>query len=339
MLASVLTRRTTDAILACYAAIVVSYFTAQILLVSVRLPAWVDPLQVLADLLAPLPAPRTLPVLLHLALWVGVGAACVALAVRWLRPAALGQAEQRPGRWLWAFRRRVGDDPVCWRERYVIGLAPLPVLRMVPTWMGRTGVLVFSAIVAATGVDWATGRSFFPTLRSGDLPALRRLLHGVDSNRLASEVTTMGVILIVLGVAVVGVRCAGSISEEKRRKTWEDLVLTPLSMEEIVSGKRRGVLGAVIPYLAAYALPMFALGALAGRSSVTAAAVWVAVAGVLMVAAAWVGMEVSAGSEDREPDPDLPLYHRPPPRSGDWAERVRGWGAERPLDEGPVKPS
>jgi hypothetical protein len=75
---------------------------------------------------------------------------------------------------------------------------------------------------------------------------------------------------------VVGVRCAGSVAAEKRRKTWDDLILTPLPIEEIVKSKMKGVLEATPPYLIAYVLPMLALSALNGATGLVLASVFIA---------------------------------------------------------------
>jgi hypothetical protein len=107
----------------------------------------------------------------------------------------------------------------------------------------------------------------------------------------------MGIVLIVVGTILVGIRCGNSISEEKRRKTWEDLVLTPLTIAEIMGGKRRGILVAACSPLIAYALPMFGLAALGGTTGFVSAAVWATLAFVAMIAAAFIGMAVAEGDQ------------------------------------------
>jgi ABC-type Na+ efflux pump permease subunit len=302
MLASVWTRRTSDAILASYAALVVTYLAGQLVLGDRPLPDWLDPVDQLWQLVTPRIEIRPLTLLVHLAAVAGVGLLCTALAVKRLRPATLEQQERRPGRWLWALRPHVGDNPVRWRERYVLGLAPLPVLRQMPGWAGLLGVLSFSGILAVTALDPITHWSFSAAFRTGDfaqvLQAFRSMVDEADAGWVLPEVTLMGAVLVVIGAAVVGVRCGGSIAEEKRRKTWDDLVLTPLTLEEIVRDKRRGVLGAAVPHLAAYALPMVAVGALAGATGVYAAAAWVVAAVLLMTGASVVGAHFSARAEE-----------------------------------------
>jgi hypothetical protein len=116
-------------------------------------------------------------------------------------------------------------------------------------------------------------------------------------DRVTSHVIIMGLVLIVGGAIIIGVRCGGSITEEKRRKTWEDLILTPLTRNEIVYGKYRGILLAAIPPLIAYVLPMFALASLAGTSGLVLAATLVGVAAIIMVAGGGIGITMAYGEE------------------------------------------
>jgi hypothetical protein len=114
---------------------------------------------------------------------------------------------------------------------------------------------------------------------------------------------------------VVGVRCGNSITEEKRRKTWEDLLLTALPLEEIKRGKKWGVLQATVPYLVAYSLPMFALAALERGSELIVAAAWLLGTCMALLGVAAVCIELS----EVEEVPTRPRTHRLPPGSTcDW---------------------
>jgi ABC-type Na+ efflux pump permease subunit len=310
LLCSVWTRRTSDAILACYATIILGFMVVLLVGGDLWLPNWLNPVEMLFAIGQAGAAVRPAAFALHLAAWAGAGFACLALASARLRSACLDQLERRPGRWLWAFRPPVGNDPVRWRERYVIGLAPLPWLRGVPTWLALLGVFSFSAILAGTGLDSVT-HGFFESLREGQWARTWQLLGHLDAGRVLAEVTVSGVVLLVLGVPVVGVRCATSITEEKRRKTWEDLVLTPLLLEEIVRGKRWGILQAAVPYVAMYALPMFGLASLGGGTIVLWAALWLAGAGIAFVGAGvvgtWLSAEVQRSPEQYDDEQAVPL--------------------------------
>src|SRR5262249_23078107 len=71
----------------------------------------------------------------------------------------------------------------------------------------------------------------------------------------------------ILASLVVGIRCSGSISQEREKQTWEAVLLTPMTAKQIVRGKMWGVMGATTWYLLAYAAPAVALSALGGPLS------------------------------------------------------------------------
>lgn len=291
LLVGVWTRHTRDAILACYALVTVVYLGGLTLLGNRPVPYWLDPFELVYDLSSPPYASvRWGPVVIHLVFWGVLGALCLVLAVYGLRRASLGQLEQRPHRWLWAFRPRVSNDPIRWRECHVLGLAPLPWLQMVPRWLGLLGTFTFSAILLYEAINEVTGKGLNSIWESKSFDRLPHLLDYVDRGRVSGEVTIMGVVLVVGGVLVVGVRCANSIAEEKRRKTWEYLLMTPLTRDEIQRSKMWGILGAALPYLAAYLGPMMVLGCLEPSDSLTLAVVFVGVALVAIFVAAHVGI-------------------------------------------------
>jgi ABC-type transport system involved in multi-copper enzyme maturation permease subunit len=288
MLTAVWARRSSDAILACYASLILILIGSVTFLPGMRLDAWLNPARLLEQIVTG--SGDWLLVFLGQVSAVGcVGGICLALTIWRLRPACLRQQEKRSKPWLWAYRRPIGGDPIAWRERHVIGLAPLRWLHAVPTWMGVAGVLCFSAIVAGDAANFSTANSFFPHLQRGSLVGAYQALQHSMPDRVHSHLFIMGVVLVAGSAITVGVRCGNCISEEKRRKTWEDLILTPLTRAEIIAGKRRGILAATVPALIAYALPMFGLGALAGSAGVINAAIWVIIAVLAMLTAAFIG--------------------------------------------------
>ena len=196
---------------------------------------------------------------------------------------------------LWLFRPALRGNPVRWRETHIIGLAPLPFLRMVPKWMAMLGVFAFSFILVLSALSSILGQGFFPALRTLNFDILRMEFGQYAPVRVYQELAVMGVILVFIGPLVVAVRCAGSISEEKRRKTWEDLVVTPLTFDEIIQGKMWGILGAATPYLAMYALPMLGFSLMVGAGGVMLTLLFVGGAWFLMFLAASLGMAYSAG--------------------------------------------
>jgi ABC-type Na+ efflux pump permease subunit len=179
---------------------------------------------------------------------------------------------------------------------------------MVPRFLARLGVLAFALVLIYTGLTTAMGQNFTHALHQLDFGAAYEMYQRIESsNRLMEEVVIMGVVVLVLGPLVTFVRCAGSVSEEKRRKTWEDLLLTPLSIDEILTGKLWGVVSAGTEYLAFYAVPMLALSLLAGVGGVFLALVFIVLTWLGMLATASMGIgysriaaEGSQGASRRE---------------------------------------
>jgi hypothetical protein len=310
LLGAVWTRRTSDAILGCYTVIALIILASLSVLADTPLPGWLDPIAILSKLRRGVAPPDFLP---HLAAWGVVGLGCLVLAAMGLRQVCLGQLEKRPARWLWAFRPRVGNDPIRWRERYVIGLAPLPWLRGVPTWMALLGVLSFSAILAASAID-AMARGMFPALRAFDFErAWKCFVNPSGPDTVLAEVSVMGGVLLLLSGLVVGVRCGTSIAEEKRRGTWDDLLLTGMSIPSIIRSKQWGVLQATLPYIVAYIVPMFVLASMGGFAGCLIAATW-------LTAAVSVMLIVSNMASNIPDEAEGPVrrkargYRRPPAR-------------------------
>jgi hypothetical protein len=296
MLTAVWTRRTSDAILACYAALVIFTIGTVVVFPNSPLTDWFDPGSRLEQIVTG--SGHWLRALLLPALLLGtVATTCLTLAIWRLRPACIGQQEQRAKRWLWAYRRPIGNDPVAWREQHAIGLAPVPWLRMIPSWMGWLGVFCFSAIVSYDSANFATSGDLNSRLEKWDVIGAVHSLQRATADRVDPHIHALGVILLVGGSIIIAVRCSNSISEEKRRKTWEDLIITPLTRKQIMDGKRRGILHAAGPPLFAYVLPMFGLASLTGASGITTAAVWLLIAGLAMIAAAYIGISWADGNE------------------------------------------
>jgi ABC-type transport system involved in multi-copper enzyme maturation permease subunit len=289
MLTAVWTRRTIDAILACYAALVIFCLGTVLVFPNSPLTDWIDPAGTLEQIVTGVGRWR-LTILWPFFILSGVTAACLALAIWRLRPACTRQQEQRAKRWLWAYRRPMGNDPVAWRERHAIGLAPVPWLRLIPAWMGWIGVFTFSGIVAYDAANYSTSHLLATNLENGNLLGAMQSLSRADVGRVEGNLHVMGVVLVLGSSIIIGARCSNCISEEKRRKTWEDLIITPLTRKQIMEGKRRGVLFAAGPPFFAYALPMLGLAAMIGDTGLVIAGIYLVVAGMAMIAAAYIGV-------------------------------------------------
>jgi ABC-type transport system involved in multi-copper enzyme maturation permease subunit len=289
ILAAVCTRTTRDAVLGCYATLTLTVLTGMVVTGHSGLPLFLDPLEVMRQLAEPLGMSLD-AWLASITVWSAAAITCIAVAAATLRGVWIGQLHDHLPRWHWAMRRRVDASPIRWREQHVIGLAPLPWLRNVPRWLAMVAVFAFSSILAFWALDHLTGRLLRDVFQNGVEPVLIERLRSVDSMRLQDEIILMGAVLALIGILVLAVRSTTSISEEKRRKTWEDLVLTPLTIGEIGWQKLQGILLAMPPYLAMYLLPMFALSMLGGWLQFLLAVFCAGVAVASMVLVAIMGM-------------------------------------------------
>src|SRR6266478_514538 len=210
-------------------------------------------------------------ILLAALAWGSITLACLSLAAWRLRPAYLRQlqaeGQKKKARWWRAKRTAIAADPIRWKERQVEGIAPLPVLRQIPSWFGIVMVLVLTLISSGT-ILWVS-------LPGGvGLDDLAATIGRGDFKQLASYLDKMtpcddwfklqGLLAIFLASLVVGIRCSGAISGERERLTWEALLLTPLETRHLVRGKLRGIMGASYPYLRVYAVPAVILSVLVG---------------------------------------------------------------------------
>jgi ABC-type transport system involved in multi-copper enzyme maturation permease subunit len=206
--------------------------------------------------------------------WGIVTAACLSLAIWRLRPAYLRQMQnegrKKKERWWRAKRAVIAADPIRWKERQVEGIAPLPIFRQVPGWVGIALVLVLTI--------GSCGAILYSNLPVGT--KLEELVDNITKGRMKDLATTFanmspcdeafkyfGLLVVFLASLVVGIRCSGAISGERERQTWEALLLTPLDTRMLVRGKLRGIMGASYPYLRVYAVPAALLSIIGGVAS------------------------------------------------------------------------
>jgi ABC-type transport system involved in multi-copper enzyme maturation permease subunit len=194
-------------------------------------------------------------------------------------------------------RAPIGTDPVGWKERHVEGLAPFRWLRGLPRWLGIATVLTLT-VAAAGGILYANRRS---GLSGGDMLGMALRLEFFD---LAGAIRgaepdffLLGVIAAFLFSLIVGIRCSASISGERERQTWEALLLTPLTVEELVRGKLWGIMLVSQVYLAAYAVPAVLLSLLGGPVAVFWTVLWLGVTVLAMYYLGAAGLWSSAGSK------------------------------------------
>jgi ABC-type Na+ efflux pump permease subunit len=198
---------------------------------------------------------------LSMAGWGTLSGVCLALAIWRLRPAYIRELESagtRKARWFAPARQPVDDQPVRWRERHVEGLAPVASLRRVPQGLALAGLVGLTSASSALILFLTfAGKSWDDLLKAFQSPvpgAVPNLFPDADMAFLIQGVAAM-----LLASLVVGIRCSGTVTGERERKTWESLLLTPVTAKELIRGKLWGVMGASYAYLAAYAVPALLL--------------------------------------------------------------------------------
>jgi hypothetical protein len=134
------------------------------------------------------------------------------------------------------------------------------------------------------------------SLRADGLQAVD-LIRTFQPNRPAL-VFVQGLGVLFLAALMVGVRAATAISGERESRTWEALLLTPLSTRELVHGKVRGIVQSALPYLAAYALAAILLAWLAGPRELQVLLLTLLPAWPIMSVAGAVGINQSARAAD-----------------------------------------
>jgi ABC-type transport system involved in multi-copper enzyme maturation permease subunit len=280
-------RRAADAIVAAYLFLGLAYLIIRGLTSSLPMMWWFDPTDNLSDLLN---SGSWWVFLAHLAAWAVLGGICLRLGWGRLRKVCVEEHDRRPSRRLWAFRPAVGNNPIRWRECYVIGLTPLPILRIVPRRLAVVLVFAFSAAIAGL-IAQNLAPGFVPALVNMD-PAGAVANLRLRRDAIKESVPLMGLVFVLAANLLIGVRCGTSVAEEKRRNTWDDLLLTAQSFREITTGKMWGVLQATVPYIIAYALPVFVLAWAGGPGAVITAAVWLGLPCALVLGAALAGIDM-----------------------------------------------
>jgi hypothetical protein len=205
----------------------------------------------------------------------------LALASWRLRPANVRQltavARRPPWRWTLAGRPPVGDHPVRWKEQYVERVLDLPGLRQVPRGLGVAAAFAAALVTSPTTLNLWLPRAGGPVIPWSGFFA-------------------QGFAVAFLAGLAAGARACGAVSGERERRTWEALLLTPLTDKQLVRSKVWGAVNVFRPYLLAYTLPAVGL-ALAGGGVAVVCAVncWV-VTWVMMYHMAACGIASSVRS-------------------------------------------
>ncbi|MBL8822785.1 MAG: ABC transporter permease subunit [Planctomycetia bacterium] len=295
---AVITRRTRDAIMACYSIMIIVVLFSLTLLGEKPIPTWMNPAEVVVGISAyPFTSIKPETLLAHMLFFAIIGWFFVKLSCWTIRWACLRQLEDRSMRWRWGIRMNtIGADPIRWRERHILGIAPLPALRSIPTWLGALGCMAFSISMIGGIVNNITqGRLVYHLIRL-QWRELLQLFQRLSLNAIEREVTLMGVILIVFAAITVFLRSMGTINEEKRMKTWDDLLMTAIPVRSIATSKMWGIIQASTLFILCYFVPVFLFALLGGRQAVYPAAVCLVIVWPVVIIAAWLGINFSLAS-------------------------------------------
>lgn len=309
---AVITRRTRDAIMACYSIIIIITLVSLTILGEKPLPTWLNPVEVAIGLSAyPFSSIKPWTLVVHLLTFFGLGWFFVRLSCWLIRPAGLRQLEDRSSRWRWSVRRNISDDPVRWRERHILGIAPLPALRSIPSWLGALGCMAFSISMIGGLINTTTHGRFAQLLLQLKWNEALVIVSRLSKSAIESDTILMGVILILFSGITILIRCAGSLNEEKRMKTWDDLQMTAIPVRDIANSKMWGILQASLFYIVCYALPMLAFSLLAGKQGYLPAIITIGLALFVVFIAANIGMGMSLASvSNRTEVQQIPLSRK-----------------------------
>jgi hypothetical protein len=214
--------------------------------------------------------------------WGSVTVVCLSLAIWRLRTAYIRQlinesAARQGIHWYHVERDPVSEDPIHWREQNVEGLAPLAFLKRFPGWLALTLVALAATLSSALIID----TSMIPGTGIGSLLQAAASFNVVRFAGLlpsASDAFLLqGLVVLFLASLVVGIRSSGAIVGERERKTWDPMLLTPITAKQMIRSKMWGILGSSYWYLLAYAAPAVCLSVLGGFLAFFYTILWLAV--------------------------------------------------------------
>ena len=287
-LASTVSRRGRDALLAVYLIDLLFLLTPLVTLLSLPLDAfaWLSALNPYIGLRSLVWEEETTIAGVSIGLWLLMGLTGAALASWRLRPACLAAmgGSERPrqgmrGAWVPPVDER---RPMLWKELFVERVGSLG---WVGTWVGR--LLVFGLLAVSTTLTVVIAWHSWHVGDPGRSDWARSLLSGWLSGT--------GVFLSMLIQWAIGLRAAVSISSERERSTWDALLTSPLEPREIVRAKLMGSVNA-LRWLIFAAFLSWTLGVMVDALPLADAVRWGAETLVVGTFMAAVGVRVSLES-------------------------------------------
>lgn len=173
-----------------------------------------------------------------------------AIKIRPLSREALSKNEAPPDwstpfqRWRWKHRPGIGDDPIFWKDRYVLSLRPRvePSRTLIGRLLTLLLVLWFLMVSGSFLCMWGI------QLTSHGIAATREALTegyfregGIFTARMQFYATSIPLSLMggLIGWLAVGASAHQLVMLERDRKTWDSLIMTPLDGIDILLAKYR----------------------------------------------------------------------------------------------------
>lgn len=298
ILASVLTRTTSSAVLGGYAVTALLFLAVRDLGGPFRC---LDPLYLIEPALTSrLPAAFWTRTLVSAAAWSTLTLTCLGLAAWQLRPAYLRQyldkgvskevqlrAARGPG---------PGEDPLRWKESQVKVFSPLPLLRLLPRWVGVVAAAIIGVLCSTSVLARSLPKDMPPAalVRAAgrlDFAAVFDALLRLQSPEWGFLI--QGMLSLLFVAAIVNLRAAGGVSGEREKGTWDALLLAGMDSDEMLRGKLLGILDSTRPYLLAYGIPALLFSTAGGVTSFLFTIMPLALAWPLMYLSGAVALERS----------------------------------------------
>ncbi len=252
VLASVVSRRGRDALFAVYIGILVLYLSP--LLQQLGLP--VQAARGLQTINPYFSMHRLLeeedfgPALTTSAIWLLLGVASAAFASTRLRSSCLATMDTVKKKHRRGFVPAIGERPMLWKELFIERVG---TLGRVGRWLGVLVTLVIGGVSL-----WLAGVAAWSLFWQRNLER-----EAWATNELGWLLQDTGLLLSVLLQFGIGLRAAVSIASERDRATWDALLVTPLTPDEIVPAKLFGSLNA-LRYMAGAMIMAWTLGLMFG---------------------------------------------------------------------------
>ncbi len=264
VLASVVSRRGRDALFAVYIAILVIYLSPllQRLGLPIQAALWLQAINPFFSMDRLIGYEDFGPALATSATWLVLGVASIVFASVRLRTSCLATMDTVKKKKRRGFVPPIGERPMLWKELFIERVG---TLGRFGRWLGVLVTLVIGGVslglagIAAWSLFWHRDLEW----------------EAWATNQLGSLLQDTGFMLSVLLQFGIGLRAAVSIASERDRATWDALLVTPLTPDEIVPAKLFGSLNA-LRWMAGAMIMAWTLGLLFGAVSGGDYAEWIA---------------------------------------------------------------